>query len=119
MTSLHDSLMGSHGSAVLLDVQGNSITRYPKGDLGSPDDDVNAIFTPETATRDRRRGDATVRPAMLLVDADQETDAADLWDIDEDRYATVAVGHADGGMVPIEIKRTEKRHTTPGNTEVS
>jgi hypothetical protein len=111
--------MESDVADVLLqtDEHAGTVTRYPAGDTGTPLD-VTAIFEPETADRDRRRGDETVRPALLYVAAMQTLDPNDTWEIAGDRYATVTVGTPDAGLVAVELRRTERRHTKPENTDV-
>lgn len=103
-------------AAVLLEDQGETVTRYPKGDIGTPVS-VTAIFEVRPADRERRRGDETVMPAVLKVSPDETLDPNDIWEIGGDRYATGPISASDG-LVEIEVKRTEKRHTKPDGTDV-
>lgn len=110
-------LIAADVSRVILNTEdfAESITRWPEGTQALAES-VTAIFLPEESNRDTSRGEETVIPAAVIVSESQEVHRDDVWVIDEQEYATLAIHDPLHGSRTIDVHRIDRKHTTRHQT---
>lgn len=87
-----------------------SITHWPSGDSGSADS-VVALVAFDKTEKVTKNGKRFFTKGTLQVSTTITATDADAWVINGITYQAVTVSPPEGGLVAIEIKYVEKKHT--------
>ena len=119
MSSAFDTRFAAAALPALMDEHGQAVEQWPRGSEGAKRS-VDAMWSPDLSPeRDASQdGERTTLGGSLQVAESVDCHGEDVWVIDEERYATLTVSEAHGGVRTVTVTRVDRFSTSRHRTKL-